>query len=165
MFRRGVRAVPPPACVEALTGLSNQPRSQRRASPRQKVSDENVYSSFHIPTVSSYGPALLFLHALAPLDSCEGLRRPLRGTWHSLPSVARHAEPVAKQVGSKTAPPPTKTPAPPLRSHGSLMTPLPQRHPDHFQVTPTGLAHPSPAVSQNNNMPKYCRHSKRPRIF
>ena len=43
--------------------------------PHLKVSDENVYSSFHIPTMSSYRPALLFLHTLALLDSCEGLRR------------------------------------------------------------------------------------------
>lgn len=41
--------------------------------PWRKVSDDNVYSSSHIPTVSSYGPGLLFLHALALLDSCEGL--------------------------------------------------------------------------------------------
>lgn len=156
--------VPPPACVKTLRALSNQPQSQCQASPAWKW----VMRMF--TPHSTYPPwALMGLpcYFCTPSPYWTAVKDCV-GCWRHMafPSICRqHAEPVAKQVDSNN----------PLHHHHQVScplhpsrprlgngndSPLPQRLPDHFQVTPTGLAHPSPAVSQNNNMPKCCRHSK-----
>lgn len=116
--RAGGRQSHPPPVWKRSEGPSNQPRSQRRGSPAGEVSDENVYFSFHIPTLSCYGPALLFLHALALLDSCEGLRRLLAA--HGIPlhlSAACWACCRAGRVAT-SLPPTRHRLAPPLQSDG-----------------------------------------------
>lgn len=118
------------------------------------------------PPWAVMGLPCYFLHALALLDSCEGLRRLLAA--HGIPLHLSPACWACCGAGRLTTslPPTRHRPAPPLQSHGlGNDSPYPKDIQIIFQVTPTMLAHPSPAVSHNNNMPEYCRHSERPLIF
>lgn len=129
--------------------------------PRRKVSDGDVYSSFHIPTVSCYGPALLFLTSSqywTAVKDCVGYSRHM-----AFPSICGPLdEPVAKQVDSNN--PPAHHVAP-LHSNGLVMTPL---YPKEIQIISKSLlqgwrTHLQLSVI-TNNMPGCCRHSKRPQI-
>lgn len=140
-------AVEPPAGVEALRGLSNQPWWHRQVSRLESERWECLFVIPHPHRVLLWARTAIFARR-RPIGQLWRIVSAARGTWHSLPSVAC----VLSQLQSRLTP----TSLSPLHGHDSVMTPLPQRHPHNLQVAPPGPAQPpqlsvtTTAMCQNN---------------